>query len=143
MSPPPWSRLGGAIALGVLASGATIALLAGSGALVDKASNRPGLGAIAGLLAVVEVIAVARAPLRYAERLSAHDAGFRALARWRVWLFDSLEPLSPAPLQMWRSGDLARRAVGDVDALQDLYLRGVGPLVQAIVVAALAVAVVG
>jgi ATP-binding cassette subfamily C protein CydC len=130
-------------ARGVAASAATIGLLAGSGALVDKAATRPGLGAIAGLLAVVEVIAFARAPLRYAERLSAHDAGFRALAGWRVWLFDRLEPLSPAPLRTWRSGDVARRAVADVDALSDLYLRALGPLVLAIVVSALAVCVVG
>ena len=34
--------------------------------------------------------------------------GSGRLARWRVWLFDRLEPLSPAPLQTWRSGDLAR-----------------------------------
>jgi thiol reductant ABC exporter CydC subunit len=143
VNPPPWRRLGLALALGVAASAATIGLMAGSGALVDKAATRPGLGAIAGLLAAVEVIAFARAPLRYAERLSAHDAGFRALARWRVWLFDSLEPLSPAPLQTWRSGDLAARAVADVDALQDLYLRALGPVVVAVVVAALAICVVG
>ncbi len=42
VSPPPWRRLGGAIALGVAASGATIALLAGSGALVDKAADAAG-----------------------------------------------------------------------------------------------------
>jgi len=143
VNPPPWRRLGLALALGVAASAATIGLMAGSGALVDKAATRPGLGAIAGLLAAVEVIAFARAPLRYAERLSAHDAGFRALARWRVWLFDRLEPLSPAPLQTWRSGDLAARAVADVDALQDLYLRALGPVVVAVVVAALAICVVG
>jgi thiol reductant ABC exporter CydC subunit len=143
VSPPPWGRLAGALGLGVAASAATIGLLAGSGALVDKAATRPGLGAIAGLLAVVEVIAFARAPLRYAERLSAHDAGFRALTGWRVWLFDRLEPLSPAPLRTWRSGDVARRAVADVDALSDLYLRALGPLVLAIVVSALAVCVVG
>lgn len=143
VNPPPWRRLAGALALGVAASAATIGLMAGSGALVDKAAARPGLGAIAGLLAAVEVIAIARAPLRYAERLSAHDAGFRALARWRVWLFDRLEPLSPAALGTWRSGDVAGRATADVDALQDLYLRALGPLVLAIFVAALAICVVG
>ncbi len=143
VSPPPWRRLAGAMGLGVAASGATIGLLAGSGVLVGKAATRPGLGAIAGLLAVVEVVAIARAPLRYGERLAAHDAGFRALTRWRAWLFDRLEPLSPAPMQTWRSGDLARRLVADVDALQDLYLRGLAPLVIALVVAATAIAVVG
>jgi thiol reductant ABC exporter CydC subunit len=143
VSPPPWGRLSGAIALAVGAAGASVALLAGSGALVDKAATRPGLGAIAGLLAGVEVIAFLRAPLRYAERLVAHDAGLRALTRWRVWLFDRLEPLLPAPLQRWRSGDLARRLIADVDGLQDLYLRGLGPLVAAVVAAAGAVVVEG
>ncbi|MGH9008155.1 MAG: thiol reductant ABC exporter subunit CydD, partial [Acidimicrobiales bacterium] len=143
VSPPPWRRLSGALALGIAASGATVGLLAGSGALVDRAAGRPGIGVIAGLLAVVEVIAFARAPLRYGERLVAHDAGFRALARWRVWLFDRLEPLSPAGLAGWRSGDLARRAVADVDSLQDLYLRGLAPLLVAIVVGAAAVCVEG
>jgi thiol reductant ABC exporter CydC subunit len=38
---------------------------------------------------------------------------------------------------------VARRAVADVDALSDLYLRALGPLVLAIVVSALAVCVVG
>jgi len=143
VSPPPWGRLTGAIALAVGAAGASVALLAGSGALVDKAATRPGLGAIAGLLAGVEVIAFLRAPLRYAERLVAHDAGLRALTRWRVWLFDRLEPLLPAPLQRWRSGDLAQRLIADVDGLQDLYLRGLGPLVAAVVAAAGAVVVEG
>ncbi|MGH9045313.1 MAG: thiol reductant ABC exporter subunit CydC [Acidimicrobiales bacterium] len=143
VSPPPKGRLAGAVVLGVAASAATIGLLAGSGALVDKAAVRPGLGAIAGLLAVVEVIAFARAPLRYAERLVAHDAGFRALAGWRLWLFDRLEPLSPAPLSKWRASDVMGRALGDVDALQDLYLRGVSPVVQAVLVGAIGVAVEG
>jgi thiol reductant ABC exporter CydC subunit len=38
---------------------------------------------------------------------------------------------------------VARRAVADVDALSDLYLRALGPLVLAIVVSAVAVCVVG
>ena len=38
-------------------------------------------------------------PLRYGERLVGHDAAFRALSRWRVWLYDRLEPLSPAGLR--------------------------------------------
>jgi len=143
VSPPPWGRLTGAIVLAVAASAASVGLMAGSGALVDKAATRPGLGAIAGLLAAVEVVAFLRAPLRYAERLVAHDAGLRALTRWRVWLFDRLEPLLPAPLQRWRSGDLARRLIADVDSLQDLYLRGLGPLVAAVVAGVAAVVVEG
>ncbi|HXQ18278.1 MAG TPA: thiol reductant ABC exporter subunit CydC [Acidimicrobiales bacterium] len=142
VSPPRWGIVARGLALGLLAAASGVGLLAGSGALVDRAALRPGLGAIAGLLAAVEVVAVLRAPLRYAEQLSTHDAAFRALAGWRVWVFDRLEPLAPGGLWGWRSGDVASRALEDVDSLQDLYLRGLNPLVVALGVSALAVVVV-
>ena len=143
VSAPPWRRLGSAVLLGALGAAVTIGLLAGSGYLVDKAAFRPGLAAIAGVLAIVEVLAVTRAPIRYQERLVAHDVAFRALTAWRVWLYDRLEPLAPAGLRAWRSGDLLSRATDDVDVLQDLYLRGLSPVAVAVVACALAVAAVG
>jgi thiol reductant ABC exporter CydC subunit len=143
ISAPPWGRLALAALLGVAAAMATVGLLAGSGYVVDRAAFRPGLGAIAGLLAAVEVLAFLRGPLRYGERLVGHDAAFRALTGWRVWLYDRLEPLSPAGLRAWRSGDLLSRATDDVDTLQDLYLRGLLPVVVTVAAATLAVVVVG
>ena len=92
--------------LGLAAAAATIGLLAGSGYVVGRAAFRPGLGALVGILAGVEVLAFLRGPLRYAERLVGHDATLRALARWRVWLYDCLTPRVPAALSGWRSGDL-------------------------------------
>jgi thiol reductant ABC exporter CydC subunit len=142
IGPPPWSRLALAVALGVAGAMATVGLLAGSGYVVDRAAFRPGLGAIAGLLAGVEVIAFLRGPLRYAERLVAHDVAFRSLSRWRVWLYDRLEPLAPAGLGGWRSGDLLARMTDDVDALQDLYLRCLLPVVVTVGAATLAVVLV-
>lgn len=138
---PPWGRLAFAAALGVAAAMATVGLLAGSGYVIDRAAFRPGLGAIAGLLAAVEVLAFLRGPLRYGERLVGHDAALRSLGRWRVWLYDRLEPLSPAGLRAWRSGDLLSRATDDVDTLQDLYLRGLLPVVVTVAAATLAVVV--
>lgn len=142
ISAPPWGRLALAALLGVAAALATVGLLAGSGYVVDRAAFRPGLGAIAGLLAAVEVLAFLRGPLRYGERLFGHDAAFRALTGWRVWLYDRLEPLSPAGLRAWRSGDLLSWATHDVDTLQDLYLRGLLPVVTTVAAATLAVVVV-
>jgi thiol reductant ABC exporter CydC subunit len=142
ISAPPWGRLALAAVLGVAAAMATVGLLAGSGYVVDRAAFRPGLGAIAGVLAAVEVLAFLRGPLRYGERLLAHDAAFRALSRWRVWLYDQLEPRAPAGLRAWRSGDLLSRATDDVDALQDLYLRALLPVVTTVTAATLAVVVV-
>lgn len=132
ISAPPWGRLVAAFALGLGGAAATIGLMAGSGYVVGRAALRPGLGAIAGVLALVEVMAFVRAPLRYGERLVVHDAALRALAGWRVWLYDRLEPLSPAGLAGLRSGDLLTRAVDDVDSLQDLYVRGLVPAAVAV-----------
>ncbi len=139
---PPWRKLALAALLGVLGALATVGLLAGSGYVVDRAAFRPGLGAIAGVLASVEVLAFLRGPLRYGERLVAHDAAFRSLGRWRVWLYDRLEPLAPAGLGGWRSGDLLARLTDDVDTLQDLYLRCLLPVVVTVAAATVAVVLV-
>ena len=139
---PPWRKLALAALLGVLGALATVGLLAGSGYVVDRAAFRPGLGAIAGVLAAVEVLAFLRGPLRYGERLVGHDAAFRSLGRWRVWLYDRLEPLAPAGLLGWRSGDVLARVTDDVDTLQDLYLRCLLPVGVTVAAATLAVVLV-
>ena len=124
----PYGRLALAGVLGLAAAAATIGLLAGSGYVVGRAALRPGLSALVGILAAVEVLAFLRGPLRYAERLVGHDAALRALTRWRLWLYDRLTPRVPAALAGWRSGDLLASAIDDVDALQDLYLRTLLPV---------------
>ena len=139
----PYGRLAGAGLLGLAAAAATIGLLAGSGYVVGRAALRPGLDAIVGILAAVEVLAFLRGPLRYAERLVGHDAAFRALTRWRVWLYDRLSPRVPAGLAGWRSGDLLARAIDDVDALQDLYLRTLLPVTIALGAAVIGTVAVG
>jgi thiol reductant ABC exporter CydC subunit len=116
--------------------------MACSGALIDKAALRPPLYSLTVLMAAVQLLALGRGPLRYAERLVSHDAALRVLGRLRLWLYDEVEPRSPAGLAQWRSGDLLARATGDVDALQDLYLRGISPLLVASSTSLVAVAVV-
>jgi thiol reductant ABC exporter CydC subunit len=139
----PYGRLALAGLLGLAAAAATIGLLAGSGYVVGRAAFRPGLGALVGILAGVEVLAFLRGPLRYAERLVGHDATLRALARWRVWLYDCLTPRVPAALSGWRSGDLLTRAIDDVDTLADLYLRTLLPFAIALGSAALGLIITG
>jgi len=139
----PYGRLALAGLLGLAAAAATIGLLAGSGYVVGRAALRPGLNAIVGILAAVEVLAFLRGPLRYEERLVGHDAALRALTRWRVWLYDCLTPRVPAALTGWRSGDLLARAIDDVDSLQDLYLRTLLPVAIAVGACAIGTAAVG
>jgi ATP-binding cassette subfamily C protein/ATP-binding cassette subfamily C protein CydC len=139
----PKARLAGAGLLGLASAAATIGLLAGSGYVLGRAALRPGLGAIAGILAAVEVLAFLRGPLRYEERLVGHDAALRALSKWRLWLYDCLTPRVPAALAGWRSGDLLARAVDDVDAMTDLYLRTALPVTIAVAAATLGTVAVG
>jgi ATP-binding cassette subfamily C protein CydC len=139
----PYRRLALAGLLGLASAAATIGLLAGSGYVIGRAALHPGLDALVGILAAVEVLAFLRGPLRYAERLIGHDAALRALTHWRVWLYDCLTPRVPAALAGWRSGDLLTRAIDDVDTLQDLYLRTMLPLGVAFGAAVLGLVVVG
>jgi thiol reductant ABC exporter CydC subunit len=139
----PYGRLALAGLLGLASAAATIGLLAGSGYVVGRAALRPGLDALVGILAAIEVLAFLRGPLRYAERLVGHDAALRALTQWRLWLYDRLATRVPSAFAGWRSGDLLARAIDDVDALTDLYLRTLLPIVVAVSAGALGVVVEG
>ena len=77
-----------------------------------------------------------RAGARYVERLVSHDLTFKLLADFRYWFYTRLEPLAPARLLPTR-GDLLSRIVGDVEELQNVYLRIVAPVAVASVVSLL------
>jgi thiol reductant ABC exporter CydC subunit len=62
---------------------------------------------------------------------------FHLLARLRVWFYERLEPLAPARLIDYRSGDMLSRSVADVETLQHFYVRVLAPPLVAVLVAAL------
>jgi thiol reductant ABC exporter CydC subunit len=140
-------RLGLAIALGFGAVVASGGLLITSGYLISRAAQRPEVFVLSVAIVGVRAFAIARALSRYGERLASHDAALRLLGRVRASFYRRLAPLVPGDLGDRsgayggrgvvgpRGGDLLSRFVGDVDALQDLYLRALAPPV----VAALAV----
>jgi ATP-binding cassette subfamily C protein CydC len=129
---PLRARLILAVLAGAAATGCGIALLATSGFLLARASQHPNILAIAIAVVAVRGLSVGRGVFRYAERLASHDAAFRILADIRVRAFQRLERLAPAGLRTLRPGDLLARLVSDVDATQDLFLRGVAPPVAAL-----------
>ncbi len=125
------------IALGIAATLAGVGLLALSGWFLAAT-------AAAGLVAAtakefnfflpsigVRILAVTRTLTRYGERLAGHDATFRILAGLRTWFYRRLEPLAPARLMRFGSGDILNRIVGDIDALDNLFVRVVAPLAAA------------
>jgi ATP-binding cassette subfamily C protein CydC len=136
---PLRARLILAALAGAAATGCGIALLGTSGFLLARASQHPNILAIAIAVVAVRGLSVGRGVFRYAERLASHDAAFRILADIRVRAFQRLERLAPAGLRTLRPGDLLARLVSDVDATQDLFLRGVAPPVAAVLAGAGAV----
>jgi len=129
------------ILLGALAIAAGIGLMATSGYLISRAALQPPILALGVAIVGVRFFGISRGVLRYLERLVSHDAALRALVTLRVRLFERLEPLVPAALPGVRTGDLLGRFVADVDTLQALYLRVIGPAAIAVVAGAIAVAV--
>ena len=141
LAPPPKGRLALSITLGALAVIFGIGLMATAGYLIARAAERPEILSLTTVIVAVRFFGLARPLARYLERLASHDLAFRALAGFRVRFYERLEPLAPAGLAAYRRGDLVSRMVGDVDALQGLYLRGLGPPLVALAAGAVAVGV--
>jgi ATP-binding cassette subfamily C protein CydC len=123
-----------AAALGALAIGSSVALMATSGYLISKASLVPEILSLTVAIVAVRLFGVSRGVFRYLERLASHEATLRLLATLRVRFYERLEPLAPGGLPNDRRGDLLSRFVADVEALQHLYLRGMGPPLVALTV---------
>ena len=119
--------IGGAI-LSVAAVATALGLMTLSGATVATALVTGSLGAAPALRA----LGSARVLLRYFERLTTHDGTFRALADLRIWFFGGLARGAAGGLGFRRAGDLLSRLVGDVEALDGLYLRILLPAIGAI-----------
>lgn len=126
-----WRPQAGWLAAGIVMSLAALlaALLLMTQAGFTVASASLG-GALAAPLALRSVGAL-RIVLRYAERMATHDALFRALAALRVWFFRGLAARAAGGLGFRRAGDLLSRLVGDIEALDILYIRILVPLAGA------------
>ncbi len=136
---PLRGRLALSVLAGAAATGCGVALLATSGFLLARASQHPGILAISAAVVAVRVFSVGRGVSRYLERLTSHDVAFRVLADIRVASYRRLARLAPAGLSAFRSGDLLAALISDVDATQDLFIRGIGPPLAAALVGAGAV----
>ncbi len=125
--------------LSLVALGCAVAMLALSGAAL--AATLTGTLVAAGLW--LQALGPARVILRYAERLLTHGATFRALADLRVWFFRGLAGRAAGGLGFRQAGDVLQRLVGDVEALDGLYLRILLPLAGALLLVPAAAIVAG
>jgi ATP-binding cassette, subfamily C, bacterial CydC len=133
------SRVAVSVLLGTLTVLFGVGLMATAGYLISRAAERPAILSLTTAIVAVRFFGIARPLARYGDRLYSHDLALSALGRVRSRFYDRIEPLAPAGLQEFRRGDLMNRMVGDVDALQGLYLRGVGPPLVAVAAGAICV----
>jgi len=120
-----------ALLLSLLLSTVTIAanigLMGTSAYLISAAALHPSIADLQVAIVGVRFFGIARAGLRYAERLVSHSLNFHILAKMRVWFYTKLEPLALARLLFSRSGDVLTSAVADIETLEDFYIRVVSP----------------
>ena len=135
----------GRVALSITLGAATVlfgaGLMATAGYLISRAAERPAILSLTVAIVAVRFFGIGRPLARYLDRLVSHDLALRVLGRGRVRVYERIEPLAPAGLDGYRQGDLLSRMVADVDSLQNLHLRGVGPPLVALLAGAVAAGV--
>ena len=130
-----WGEVALSVLLGALTIGSSIALMGTSAWLISAAALQPSVADLQVAIVSVRAFGIGRGVFRYLERLTSHSVTFRLLARLRTWFYTALEPLAPARLQSWHSGDLLNRIIGDVETLQNFYVRVVSPPLVAVLIA--------
>lgn len=131
---PSWRRIILALILSVLTITSHIGLMATSAYLLARAALHPPILDLMIPIVGVRFFGLSRAVSRYVERYVSHDVTFRVLSQIRVKFYQGLEPLAPARLLNFRSGDLLSRIVADVEIQQNLFLRVFAPPFVALLV---------
>ncbi|MGN0240585.1 MAG: ABC transporter transmembrane domain-containing protein, partial [Candidatus Weimeria sp.] len=118
------------IALGVIGYLCAIFLTV----LAAQATGRITTGAgIAGISAVILIIAVARGFLHYGEQYCNHYIAFRLLALIRNRVFAALQKLCPAKLEGKEKGNLISVITSDIELLEVFYAHTISPTAIAVI----------
>ncbi len=133
---PFWGRIVLSIVLGFATIASGIGLMATAAYIISAAALHPSIADLQVAIVGVRFFGISRGVFRYLERLVSHDVTFRLLARWRVWFYQALEPLAPARLLRYHSGDLLSRVIRDIGSLENFYVRTVNPPLVALLVSA-------
>ena len=129
---------GGMVILSILSGTATvvcgIGLLGTSAYLLSMAALQPSIAILQVAIVGVRFFGLSRGIFRYLERITSHTVNLQVLSDMRVWFYRAIEPLAPARVMEFRSGDILSRAVGDIDSLENFYVRVFAPVVTALLI---------
>jgi ATP-binding cassette subfamily C protein CydC len=116
------TMLAGTALLGLSGGVLTAAALAGAAGLGSGFNFFSPSAGIRGLT-------MARIASRYFEKLVGHDVTLRIARDLRVWFFRRALPLAPAKLAGVRTGELLARLLSDINEVDGLLVRAIGPLI--------------
>lgn len=120
--------------LGVAAIAAGIGLLGTSAYLIASAALHPSIADLQVAIVGVRFFGISRGVFRYFERLVSHSINLKVLSYLREDFYRRVEPGAPTNLVSYRSGDVLQRVMGDLETLENFYVRVISPVIIAIVV---------
>lgn len=123
--------------LGFLTVGSGIGLMMTSAYIIAKAALHPSISELQVAIVGVRFFGISRGVFRYLERYVSHEVTFKLLTKFRIWFYRAIEPLAPARLMHYKSGDLLARLVADVESLEHIYIRVLAPPVIALMISLL------
>lgn len=132
LRPHAWTW-GGAVALGVLASGLGLALTAVSGWLIVRASVEEYIMYLLVAIVGVRAFGIGRSVARYAERLVTHDAVFRVVDDLRLRLWRAIAARGAGSRRLLDGGAPVDYLVTLADELRDQLPRVLPPLATGVV----------
>jgi len=124
------------VVLGFLTILCGIGLMGTSAYIISMAALHPSIAALQVAIVGVRFFGISRGLFRYLDRLISHDVTLRILAVLRTHFYQRIEPLAPARISQYRSGDLLNRVIADIAYLENFYVRAIAPPLVAISVSA-------
>lgn len=88
---------------------------------------------VAGLLALMSIIALVKAVMRYLEQYLGHLVAFKALELLRARAFRALSPQAPAIVARTHSGEMLARLTKDIDRIEVFFAHTFAPAISACV----------
>jgi thiol reductant ABC exporter CydC subunit len=116
-------RLVGVAGTGALSAACGVGLMATSGWLITRASQRPPVLSLCIAIGAVQAFSLAKGIARYLERISSHGASLDVLGRLRLHLFDVLVPLVPGGLGTNSTGDVLSGFVSDTELVAEGFAK--------------------
>ena len=136
---PPYPILAKALIRSLVSSVAATGLFIAAVALLIISSHQVPIRSIALFLVIIELVAFLRSPLRFLDRLSAHQLGFAAVQKWRRQVSYWVTGWDSNQARELGQGEILDRALVDTEDLQELWLRTLLPAVNAFLVLTLSV----